>query len=682
MAGKSLPRAGHVSQLRQNWSVFEDEALANKIQHEEINHHYQGNKNRNQQIRADIPQVKELQTQEVEVANNEMTKYRQRLDAQAELDEKLALQLALGQSRFGQPMPPLSNGPPLYTHHEPSALQQSHEAAAYQSINSSSTMANTARFAQFDEPPAMQIAASSAFPAAFGEDDEYTRKRDEVFARNIQDLENKYRLRQKMTPQTSEAHTGQASANSGAYRLRVAQPAAVIPDEPLYANNNIEEQLLLRSGQQQKQHTVHLSPPLMTMQQPVSSAVNHRKLERRSDERMSVSYNTGAASSSGNYNIDLNTSSDYFPSSKTSERSDSSLTSYSELGACGGAPPSYSLEPHSANGGAYSLEPQTKEGAYSLEAQSSGVIYSPEATVADDVLGLRSAFSPAEIRAAEEAEILFEQERKDAALALQLQEQLQLSEEEDATQRDRRLALEAQDREYARSLQAKEKARARRAKEKARQRKLDRQQQHAEADEDAAVDQHLLHGLEDESPRAGPEAVAGGRLSRVSGGESAAPSRLSGRGELVSPREREGMTSTSPRDAQDSRESRLSPRSPDPNPPARRPYVHTDAIDTHTNDTYCKTQITPTQSNSGSESTSSEPQYANLDDRGQPLKTEPILHLPTSKNNDKISPRQCLMNEDMPVPPYMPMQSSASRKSESMERKIKKKKEKEGCKQQ
>ena len=112
-----------------------------------------------------------------------------------------------------------------------------------------------------------------------------------------------------MTPQTSEAQTSQASANSGAYRLRVAQPAAVIPDEPLYANNNIEEQLLLRSGQHQKQHTVH-----------VSSAVNHRKLERRSDEIMSVSYNTGAASSSGNYNIDLNTSSDYFPSSKTSER--------------------------------------------------------------------------------------------------------------------------------------------------------------------------------------------------------------------------------------------------------------------------------------------------------------------------------------------------------------------------
>ena len=36
----------------------------------------------------------------------------------------------------------------------------------------------------------------------------------------------------------------------------------------------------------------------------------------------------------------------------------------------------------------------------------------------------------------------------------------------------------------------------------------------------------------------------------------------------------------------------------------------------------------------------------------------------------------------MPIPPYMPMQSSTSKKSASLERKIKKKKEKEGCKQQ
>ena len=40
--GESMPRAGLVSQIRQNWSIFEDEALATRIQHEEINQHYQG----------------------------------------------------------------------------------------------------------------------------------------------------------------------------------------------------------------------------------------------------------------------------------------------------------------------------------------------------------------------------------------------------------------------------------------------------------------------------------------------------------------------------------------------------------------------------------------------------------------------------------------------------------------
>ncbi len=58
--------------------------------------------------------------------------------------------------------------------------------------------------------------------------------------------------------------------------------------------------------------------------------------------------------------------------------------------------------------------------------------------------------------------------------------------------------------------------------------------------------------------------------------------------------------------------SRISPRSPEVQPPARKPYVHTAAIDSHVNDTYCKTQITPTVSNS---SESSEPQYANLDSK-------------------------------------------------------------------
>ena len=57
MEGESLPRSGHVSQLRQNWTVFEDESLAIKLQDKEINQHYHGNRSRNQQIRSDVPKV-------------------------------------------------------------------------------------------------------------------------------------------------------------------------------------------------------------------------------------------------------------------------------------------------------------------------------------------------------------------------------------------------------------------------------------------------------------------------------------------------------------------------------------------------------------------------------------------------------------------------------------------------
>jgi hypothetical protein len=37
---------------------------------------------------------------------------------------------------------------------------------------------------------------------------------------------------------------------------------------------------------------------------------------------------------------------------------------------------------------------------------------------------------------------------------------------------------------------------------------------------------------------------------------------------------------------------------------------------------------------------------------------------------------------DSPIPPYMPLQQPVTRKSTSLEKRIKKKKEKEGCKQQ
>ena len=245
------------------------------------------------------------------------------------------------------------------------------------------------------------------------------------------------------------------------------------------------------------------------------------------------------------------------------------------------------------------------------------------------VSGLGSALSPDELRAAEAAERRreeeLEQERRDLEIARRLQDQLSAGDSS-----DRKLAIEAQDHEFAKVLQAKEKAKAKRAREKARQRKLERQRQEAESQNE---DPDAICRAPEEPPR----------------------------------------PSTSTSDRADDRER--SPRSPELKPPSRKPYVHEGAIDSHVNDTYCTRQITPAHS----ESEESEPRYANIRKNGEPVNEEPILAI---KKSGKHKSQSSVLDTDMPTPPYMPMQPSTSKKSASLERKIKKKKEKEGCKQQ
>ena len=67
---KSLPRPGLVSQIRQNWSVFEDSALAQQMQQQEISRHLHGNRQRNQILRGDIPQARAEQSLEDSAPKN------------------------------------------------------------------------------------------------------------------------------------------------------------------------------------------------------------------------------------------------------------------------------------------------------------------------------------------------------------------------------------------------------------------------------------------------------------------------------------------------------------------------------------------------------------------------------------------------------------------------------------
>jgi len=532
--GKSMPRSGHVSQLRQNWSVFEDEALATKIQHDEINQHYHGNRNRNQQIREDIPQARRVQSIEEQNAQQEHNNYKLKLDELAERDSQLARELAWTQeSEF-----------------------ESHA--------------------------------------------QYEAKRDEVFARNLQRIEQEFRHKQRhanTNQDPSQNHTeihdmsyhelgGGLQYNDEQYKVQMARPA-MITEEPVYANN-INGDTFAQRG-----HFTQTFP--------------HRREKGEPSK-------TSPARGDTNHNTSSDTSTSGGRSSRTSSRSRSSVasTSCSDMGACGGAS---------------SLTPDP-----------------------NDILGIGAALSPAELKAAEAAERLYDQERKDMQIAKQLQEQLSLS-DEDPFKQDRMLAVEAQDHEFAKILQAKEKAKAKRAREKAKQKKLERQRLEAETI----------------APRGDPDAI-----NRAS--EQRPTSVLDNK--ATSSREQDQT-----KDDLEKKLSPRSPRSPDIKPPSRKPYMHAEAIDSHVNDTYCKTQITPTPS---SESDEHEPHYANIGKNGEPLREEPILHIPTSQSaNGMHSPRQpSVLDTDMPIPPYMPMQSSTTKKSASLERKIKKKKEKEGCKQQ
>ena len=76
----SLTKGGdfRVSKLRQDWALHEDHALAERLQNHEIELHYEGNRQRNNQIREDFPTALKEQTAEVTCAKEVRKKEEQR----------------------------------------------------------------------------------------------------------------------------------------------------------------------------------------------------------------------------------------------------------------------------------------------------------------------------------------------------------------------------------------------------------------------------------------------------------------------------------------------------------------------------------------------------------------------------------------------------------------------------
>uniref|UniRef100_A0A2A4JU16 Coiled-coil domain-containing protein n=2 Tax=Heliothis virescens TaxID=7102 RepID=A0A2A4JU16_HELVI len=89
-ASDTMPKFGHVTDLREQWIVRADGALAHRLQDREISSHLCENRYRNQQIREDFPiALSEQRDIEHEVHLRELTRLRQ-----AEIDAEIAREMA------------------------------------------------------------------------------------------------------------------------------------------------------------------------------------------------------------------------------------------------------------------------------------------------------------------------------------------------------------------------------------------------------------------------------------------------------------------------------------------------------------------------------------------------------------------------------------------------------------
>ncbi|XP_034126090.1 adenylate cyclase, terminal-differentiation specific isoform X4 [Drosophila guanche] len=91
---EALPRSGHVNEVCKEWLVREDGALAYKLQSQEINDFYKGNRYRNGMVREDFPTALHEQIKEKEQAQRQVEAYRRRLTEQEEHDKRVAKEIA------------------------------------------------------------------------------------------------------------------------------------------------------------------------------------------------------------------------------------------------------------------------------------------------------------------------------------------------------------------------------------------------------------------------------------------------------------------------------------------------------------------------------------------------------------------------------------------------------------
>ncbi|XP_037957952.1 basic-leucine zipper transcription factor A isoform X2 [Teleopsis dalmanni] len=91
---EALPKTGHVNEVCKEWLVREDGALAYKLQSQEINDFYKGNRFRNAVVREDFPTALHEQIKEKENAEKQAEEYRRHLIEQEQHDKRVAKEIA------------------------------------------------------------------------------------------------------------------------------------------------------------------------------------------------------------------------------------------------------------------------------------------------------------------------------------------------------------------------------------------------------------------------------------------------------------------------------------------------------------------------------------------------------------------------------------------------------------
>lgn len=630
---------------------FEDGALAERLQSEEIAAHLGGNRQRNHQIRNDFPKALEEQTKEKNEASKQKEQHRQRLRELENKDAEVAQELQLkdllnsnsqrtNHSRpdtnrvlltasdmrhrdyeverdrvFAQRLQKLEAEHTKRMNAKPTVPQP--QGSVNNGLqHSQPTFSNTNGLNNRDTPPLPVLGNGDVLPSDF-----CVQEGDLL-------VDNDERISQNRIPEDDVLpHVrGGIKYNDDQYLVKLARPA-VVTSEPVYANNDPD-------------------PYAVSSKYPFANNID--------DER-----SRGAVRKSRNLDVKYN----------------DDIVEYG-TSAC------------------------IVDGAQGPEPVSGLLL---------DAAGL----SQKDIALSKKAEEQLIMERRDAELAKRLQEDLSLeSNWEHQHNLESKAAKEAEDFEYARALQEKEELKLRRAKERSKQRRKQREMQQQQSElaepeirkenEDSknTREQDILHCRSDSriSKKSqqgsrddlGTASSAGGHLTSNSAAEASdiIQSNLN-----ASYDDSDSVASANQLMTASNRNAHRTSISPkEMKPPARRPYMNPGAIDSHQSE-FAIINDGNAENVSGTENvliedeedeSESEPRYANVGPNG-PLAGQLYYGGNNLSSNAKSKPLSNALkkdNTDEPIPPYMPMQQQSSKKSTSIEQRIKRKKEKEGCKQQ